>query len=62
MTKIKAQEMFLKHLIENRRIGIRSHLTAFLMWKCDKDSEKQRRAERGRTYKTLLTYNDLLLK
>ena len=62
MTKeLKAQELYLKNLREASRLGM-SRFTAFLMWKCENDSEKQRRAERGRTYPQLLTYNDLLLK
>lgn len=61
MKKIKQQEEFARHLREASRIGIKSRFTAFLMWKCENDSRKQIRMEKGKVYPQLLTYKDLLL-
>ena len=61
LLQLQAQESFLRHLREASRIGITSRLTIFLMWKCENDSRKQIRMERGRVYPQLLTYKHLML-
>ena len=55
------QEIYLRNLIQARQLGITSRFTAYLMYRCERLAGEQEKLEKGKSYKHLLTYKDLML-